>query len=203
MSRALPFAARGSRPSALALSAALAVAYLLASFAVGLAYFVFLVTGLAVGVSLLVLLVGVFVLAGTLALSRYVAVFDARVTARLFDLAPPSLAAPESSGGLLEATLAEFRHPADYRAVLYLCVRAATGFVGFVVVVTWLAVSLSMALAPVLYANWTYTVAGYAVTTLPAALAVLVGGVAVFLVGGYVLATVVPVLVRGSVSLLK
>jgi len=189
--------------STLPVSAVRSAAYLLASFAVGLAYFVFLVTGVAVGVSLLVFVVGVFALAGTLAVARHVAAIDARATARLFDFSPSSLPSPESTEGVLDAALAEFTHAPDYRAVLYLCVRIATGFVGLVVVVTWLAVSVSMALAPALYANWTYTVGGYAVTTLPAALAVLVGGVAVFLVGGYVLAKTVPVVARGSVSLLR
>lgn len=180
-------------------------AYLLVSFPLGVAYVAFLAAAVATGTALLVFVVGAFVFAGAMAVSRRVALADARVAARLFDLPAPELARPDAEGTLVEAMLAEFASPAGYRGVTYLLVRSMVSLAGFVVVVTWLALSAALLGTPLYYDNpdLTVGVAGvWEVETLAGALALAGVGVAVAVLGGVVVAAAGRVTARGSALVL-
>lgn len=125
--------------------------YLLGSFPLGVAYFTLLGAAASAGVSLLVFVVGVFVLAGGAAVARRVAAADAALTARVYDTPAPELASPSVDGGLLATALAELRCPDSYRAAGYLLVRFAVGVAGLTAVVTWLTVSVALLATPFLY----------------------------------------------------
>jgi hypothetical protein len=178
--------------------------YLLVSFPLGVAYFVFVVAGVTVGVSLLLLVVGVFVLSGTASLARRVAVADAELGAWLFDTPVPSLDVRDAHGDSVEAALVDLTSLASYRALAYLLVRFVVGVGGFVVVVTWLALAGALLATPLLYddPDYTVTVVFHTVETLPVALAVGAAGVAVALLGGLVVAAIGRAAARGSAMLL-
>jgi hypothetical protein len=178
--------------------------YLLASFPLGLAYFVLVVAGVTVGFSLLLLVVGVFVLAGTASLARRVAVADAALGAWLFDTPVPALNVRDAHGDSIEAALVDLTSLASYRALAYLLVRFVVGVGGFVVVVTWLALAGGLLATPLLYDDpaYTITVGFHTVETLPVALAVGAAGVVVALLGGLVVAAIGRAAARGSALLL-
>ena len=59
------------------------LAYLLARFPLGIAYFTVLITGLSLGVGLVPMVVGLPILAGVLALGGYIGVVEAALIGRL------------------------------------------------------------------------------------------------------------------------
>jgi hypothetical protein len=179
--------------------------YLLASFPLGVAYFTLLMAAVSAGVSLLVFVVGAFVLAGGAAVARRVAEADAALVARLYDTPTPELASPSVDGGLLATSLAELRCPDSYRAVGYLLVRSAVGFVGFTVVVTWLTVAVLLLATPLLYDRPDFYVGAagvWAVDSLPAALGVSALGVVVLAAGAVAVAAAGRVAAAASARLL-
>ncbi|MFB6072921.1 MAG: sensor domain-containing protein [Halobacterium sp.] len=179
--------------------------YFLVSFPLGVAYAVFLAAAAAAGAALLVFVVGAFVLAGALAVSRRVAVADAALAARLFGLPAPALDGPASDGGLVAAAVAEFGSASGYRAVAYLLVRFVAGVAGFVAVVTWLALSAAFVGAPLYYddPDTSIQLAGvWEVETLAGALAVGALGVAVAVAGAVVVGAAGRVAARASALVL-
>lgn len=170
-----------------------ATLYLLASFPLGVAYVVFLAAGASIGTGLLLLVVGVFVLAGTASIARRVAVADAAFTAWLFGTPVPALAVREPRDGLFDTSMAELTSLSSYRAVAYLLARFFVGVGGFVVVVTWLALAGSLLAMPVVYDDPGVTVTIFDVVdveTLPVALALGLVGVVVAVVGAVVVAAI-------------
>ncbi|WP_336035927.1 sensor domain-containing protein [Halobacterium yunchengense] len=181
--------------------AARSTLYLLVSFPLGVAYFALVVGGVAAGISLLVFVVGVVVLAATAAAARRVAALDAAFGARVYGLPAPSLAAPRSTDGLFDAAVAELATPAGYRATAYLVARFGVGLAGFTYVVTWLSVSGALLGAPLYYDAPGVTVGvpgAWTVTTLPGALAVAAAGAVVAAVGAVVVAPAGRVAVRAT-----
>ena len=142
--------------------------YLLLSFPLGLAYFVFLVTGLSVGFGLLVIWVGVpilsLVLAGSWALSR----FEQEATNRLLKLDIPTIPLPKASTPLSadDATVSGAErvfirtwrrlkaHLSDrltWTGMLYLFLKFPVGVASFVIVVTLASLTAALLGAPFYY----------------------------------------------------
>lgn len=179
--------------------------YLLVSFPLGVAYVAFLAAAVATGAALLVFVVGAFAFAGALAVSRRVALADASVAAWLFGLSTPELSDPGGEGTLVEAAFAEFASLSGYRGVAYLLVRFAVGVAGFVVVVTWLALSVALLGTPLFYDDPDVTVGVpdvWEVETLAGALVLAAVGVVVAVLGGAVVAAAGRVAARGSALVL-
>jgi len=161
-------------------------AYLLASFPLGTAYFAFVVGAASAGVSLLVFVVGVLVLAGGVAVARRLAVADAELAARLYDTPVPELASPSVDGGLLATAAAELRCPDSYRATAYLLSRFAVGVAGFAVVTVWLTTAVALLATPLLYDHPEFYVGvagGWTVDSLPTALGAACVGLVVAVAG--------------------
>lgn len=143
------------------------VFYLLLSFPLGIAYFVFLVTGLSVGFGLVVIWVGVpilaLVLAGSWALSR----FEQESTSRMLhvDIPPIPLrksAEPIEAGDSLSGverifigTWRQFKAQLSDRltwtGMLYLLIKFPIGVASFVIVVTLVSVTAALLGAPFFY----------------------------------------------------
>ena len=142
--------------------------YLLLSFPLGIAYFVFLVTGLAVGFGLLIIWVGlpilVAVIAGSWVLCQLERVLaNALLGADIPPLQSRSPAASLTPGGsevsagerlFINAWRRLKTHLSDrvtWTGMLYLLVRFPLGIASFVLVVVLLSVSLSFIAAPFYY----------------------------------------------------
>ncbi|WP_254693360.1 sensor domain-containing protein [Streptomyces qinglanensis] len=115
------------------------VGYLLSGLPLGIAAFVLMVTGFALGVSTLVLVVGLPVLAGTLSMARFLARVEAEqiaaVTGRPLPARPVGAAEGAGAGGSRWKGVADPQAWRDLvHAVLAFPVRVAT----FSVTLTWL-----------------------------------------------------------------
>jgi len=125
--------------------------YLLLSFPLGLAYFVFLIAGLSMGTSLLVVFIGIPILIGVFIACSGLGAFE-RLLARTMlhlNITPP-LARP-SSPDLLPKLKALFGDTATWKSLGYLGLKFPFGIASFVVLVTSFSLSVALILAPLMY----------------------------------------------------
>ena len=141
--------------------------YLLLSFPLGIAYFVFLVTGLSVGFGLLVIWVGVPILALVLAGSWLLSRLEQETTNRMLKLDIPPIAFPRisdplSAGDALSVTERVFvrtwrqfkAHLSDrltWTGMLYLFLKFPVGIASFIIVVTLTSLTAALLGAPFYY----------------------------------------------------
>jgi hypothetical protein len=126
------------------------ILYLLLGLPLGTLYFTVLVTGMSVGLSLLVLaLVGIPLLIGLWYVIRTLMSFERGLAILLLgvDIAPIP-AAPPVSGGLWNRFKALWSDPGTWRGIPYLLLRFPAGIATFTIAVTLTATSLAMAFAP-------------------------------------------------------
>ena len=130
----------------------LRIVYLLLAFPLGTAYFILIVTGLATGGGLAVIIVGIGILVLTMEGWLLFARFERELTIRLLgaQVAPFSLAAPagEPWRQRVGRTLTD---PVTWKSLAYLLVEFPFGIVSFTLVLVLLTVSLALILVPVAY----------------------------------------------------
>ena len=144
------------------------IVYLLLSFPLGIAYFVFLVTGVALGVGLLIIWVGVFILALVLAGSWVLTQWERLLAIGLLGEDIPRVPGLDvvqgrdgdgSDLGLEERLFVGAwrrfkRHVSDrltWTGILFLLLKFPLGIASFVVVIVLVSVSLSFLGAPFYY----------------------------------------------------
>lgn len=126
--------------------------YLLLAFPLGLFYFVFLVTGLATGIPLIIVWVGLLVLAlvfvawyGFIAFERQMAI------GMLREQIPPISYQDLSGKSLWQKFIATFSNPVTWKGLLYLLAKFPLGIFSFVVQVTLLSISAAFVGLPFYY----------------------------------------------------
>jgi hypothetical protein len=130
--------------------------YLLLAFPLGLAYFVFLVTGLSLGVGLLILWVGLLILAGVLALCWPLALFERQLAISLLKVKIPLLNHPqEQAGTIFQQVKNHLSNPVTWKGIAFLFLKFPIGLASFIVTTTLGAVSLGLILAPLTY-QWVH-----------------------------------------------
>jgi len=126
--------------------------YLFLAFPLGLFYFILLVTGFSLGFGLLIVLVGVFILAGMFVAWWACAVFERQLAISLLheDIPPMSRSAPAgmTTWDRIKSHLA---NPVTWKSLAYLLVKFPLGILIFVVLVTLISLTLAFLAAPVLY----------------------------------------------------
>jgi len=127
--------------------------YLFLAFPLGLIYFIFLVTGISVGVATLIIWVGLFILALVIAGWWLCAGFERTLAINLlhFDIPPMSTPRSDKAQTNLQKLGAFLANPVTWKGLLYLFVKFPLGILSFVVLVTLSAVTLTMLFAPLLY----------------------------------------------------
>ncbi len=124
--------------------------YLLLAFPLGIAYFVFVVTGVSLGIGLSIILVGIPLLAAVVVASLALAGFDRWLTAALLDIDIEPRTSPDGDTHAKQIrSLAT--HRKTWTSVLYLPVKFALGVVSFVLVVTGLSTAIAMLTVPLYY----------------------------------------------------
>jgi len=117
-------------------------AYLALAFPLGLAYFVFLVTGISVGMGLTVVWIGVPILLGMLLAWRALGRFERILHRRLLDIEiDEPLTSIRGEGSLWQRTKQLLTDTVTWRTLLWLVIRFPAGLFVFVVLVTTLATS--------------------------------------------------------------
>lgn len=160
--------------------------YLLLAFPLGLFYFVFLVTGISLGIGLVIIWVGVLILLGVFAAWYGMATFERWLAINLLhEEIPPMEKQDLSSMTLWQKFVYTLKNPVTWKGLAYLFARFPLGIFSFVVLVTLVALSVSLIAAPAYYPfvqptidfNWNGAVyQPWLIDTLPKALvACLVG----------------------------
>ena len=156
--------------------------YVLLAFPTGLAYFIVLVVGISVGVALAVVIIGLGILAATLAAWRGMAGIERALARSLLGVPIPQ--PPERHDlPLMDRVTRWLRDPVTWKSLVFVALKfplgiasiAATGFLGFV--------ALVMLFAPIIVLITPVTVFGWIVTSFAEALPLtLIGIPAVLLV---------------------
>jgi len=163
-----------------------AIAYLLLGLPLGIVSFVFVVTGLALGLGLTVTLLGIPVLVATLLGVRALAGFERQLAATLLDAPMPRhIRSPHHSNGFwlqrLGELLAERR---TYAELGFLLLRLPMGIADFVVAVTILTLALGAFVQPILitagipteFGSWTVDTYAEALVFVPISVVYLLAG---------------------------
>ena len=128
--------------------------YLLLAFPLGLFYFVFLVTGLSLGVSLVIVWVGLLLLLIVFAVWYALLVMERQMAITLLHEDIPPITRESYSGKTAWQKLkAALSNPVTWKGLLFLLAKFPLGILSFVVLVTFIALSFSLLAAP-LYYNW-------------------------------------------------
>jgi hypothetical protein len=161
-------------------------AYLLLGLPLGVLDVVLLVTGLSLGLGLLITLLGVPVLVATLLLARMLASFERRLAWSLLDAPMPrgDRVGVESEGGLWRRLRALVAGSRTWWEVGFLLLRLPLGVLDFAVVVTVVALALSGFAEPVVVAagghtqlgNWTIDTYRESLVLLPVSVVFLAVG---------------------------
>jgi len=126
-----------------------AVAYLLVSFAIGVGEFVFLVTGLAVGFSLSIVIVGIPLLLAVATASRALGAMDRTIANALLGTAIPAPPAHRHAAGpWLQRLRAVMTAPSTWRSLGWLALRFPLSLISFVIPAAMVGVSIALVMEP-------------------------------------------------------
>lgn len=159
--------------------------YLLLTFPLGLCYFTAIVTGVSVGFSTLVILVGVPILAALLVFVVHLAAFEARMANYLLGTEVDYDAGGPDDESAIQYCKGVALDPRTYLAGAYLLSKFVIGIAAFTLLVTLSSLTAAFLAAPVFYDNpdVTYQIGVWEPTTLPEAGVVSLLGLAIGLVG--------------------
>ncbi len=125
--------------------------YLLMSFPLGIAYFIFLVAGLSTGISLLVIFIGIPILIAILEISRGLGAFERGLARALLQVHIPAPRSLQSQPGLLGRLKGLFTNTVTWKNLAYLGLKFPFGVAAFIVLVSSFALSIGLVLTPLLY----------------------------------------------------
>lgn len=162
-------------------------AYLALGLPLGVLGFVVLVTGLSLGLGLLVTLLGIPVLVATVLVARTLASFERRLAWSLLDAPMPlggGRITDESSGGLWRRLRAMFGGARTWWEIGFLLLRFPLGLIDFLVLTTMVALALCGFVQPILVSvgvesqigGWTIDTFGESLVLVPVSIVFLVAG---------------------------
>ncbi|WP_406658218.1 sensor domain-containing protein [Methanolobus sp. ZRKC2] len=128
------------------------ILYLLFTFPLGTAYFVFLVSGLSLGFSLMTIWVGIPILILIFLAWWEIASFERQLAIWLLGVyIPPMSRGPGDNAGLVNKGVTRLKNPVTWKSLLYLFLKFPMGIMSLVVTVVLISLTLSMLLSPVIY----------------------------------------------------
>jgi len=127
--------------------------YLFLVFPLGLIYFIFLVTGISLGVGLIIIWVGLVILALVMAGWWLLAGFERLLAISLLkvDIPPMGTAASEKATTSTQKLGAYLSNPVTWKSLVYLFAKFPLGVLSFVVQVTLSAITVTLLASPIIY----------------------------------------------------
>jgi hypothetical protein len=135
--------------------------YLLAAFPLGIFYFVFLISGLSTGISLVIIWVGIPILLLVGIAWWGLAVFERFMAVHLLNEDIPVIEIPSTVGSDKWTRFKEYLiDPVTWKSLLYLFMKFPLGIFTFVVLATVISLTLAFLAMPFLYEFMEYSQAG-------------------------------------------
>ncbi|HZW03162.1 MAG TPA: sensor domain-containing protein [Anaerolineaceae bacterium] len=126
--------------------------YLLLAFPLGVAYFVFLITGFAAGIPLIIIWVGLLILMLVFALSWVFTAFERWLAISLLRVDIPPMSRPSSVETGFWSRMREYlTNPVTWKGLLFLALKFPIGLFTFVVTITGLSIALGFITSPFIY----------------------------------------------------
>lgn len=171
--------------------------YLLMAFPLGLFYFIFLVTGLSIGLGLVIVWVGLLLLLIVFGVWYALLAFERMMAiSMLHEEIPPMTRENYSGMTIWQKLKSSLANPVTWKGLLYLLAKFPLGTLSFIVLVTLISVSASLVGAPLYYQfvnpqidldlgriPWNQA---WAIDTLPKALLASLAGIFVTLVSMHI-----------------
>jgi hypothetical protein len=139
--------------------------YLALTFPLGVAYFTFLVTGLSVGVSLIIIWVGIPILLFTLAGWWVMGMFERQLVIHLLGVEIPPMSRGLAPGGAWARLKAHLGNPVTWKCMVYLFVEFPFGIAALSVLATT-GLLVSFVAAPVIYPWVDWSIGSWEIDTL-------------------------------------
>lgn len=128
------------------------ILYLLLSFPLGLFYFVFLITGLALGIPLIIVWVGLLILLAVFAVWYGLIAFERQLAIWLLHENIPPMSREDFTGmSLWQSFLAAVRSPVTWKGLVYLFAKFPLGLLSFITVTVLGSLSIALVAAPIYY----------------------------------------------------
>jgi len=129
--------------------------YLLLVFPLGIIYFVLIITGFSLSVSLLILIVGIFIAALFLLLLHGLSQLHLRFASALlnFQITPSNVNLADNPD-FISRIKAIVKNSRTYTGLLYLFLAFPLGIIYFTLLVTLFSVAISFSLSPFLWTYW-------------------------------------------------
>jgi len=126
--------------------------FLLLAFPLGLFYFISLVVGFSVGISLLIIWVGFFILVLLFPAIWYAIAFE-RIQAihLLGEKIPPMTKPTVTDQRMIDKIKAFFTNPVTWKGLLYLFLKFPIGIIEFTILVTGLSIAIGFLAAPFIF----------------------------------------------------
>ena len=136
--------------------------YLLAAFPLGILYFVFLVSGLSLGISLSIIWVGIPLLlivgAGWLILAK----FERFIAIHWLKEDVPAMNFPQLTGVDIWSTFKEhFLNPITWKSPVYLFLKFPLGVATFSILITLVSLTLALLTLPLTYQSLDFQIGGF------------------------------------------
>ncbi|WP_406660751.1 sensor domain-containing protein [Methanolobus sp. ZRKC3] len=126
--------------------------YLLFTFPLGTAYFVFLVTGLSLGFTLSIVWLGIPILILVFLAWWEIASFERQLAIWFLDVEISPMIIEEVHGkSILEKGIMRLKNPVTWKGLLFLIIKFPFGILSLVVTVVLISLSLSLLFAPLAY----------------------------------------------------
>ncbi|WP_094227294.1 sensor domain-containing protein [Methanolobus psychrotolerans] len=128
------------------------ILYLLFSFPLGTAYFIFLVTGLSLGFGLLLVWIGIPVLLLVFLAWWEIASFERQMAIWLLGIDIPSMSLkPVNKNSIIGRVICRVKSPVTWKALVFLVVKFPLGIFSLVVMTFLIALTMGMLINPLLY----------------------------------------------------
>lgn len=128
------------------------ILYLLLAFPLGILYFIFLVTGFSLGITLLIIWVGLLILPLVFAGSWVLAMFERQMAILLLNEKIPPMSHPlPADQGAWDHIKAHLTNLVTWKSLIYLFVKFPLGILSFTVVVFFVALAGALVTAPLTF----------------------------------------------------
>jgi hypothetical protein len=126
--------------------------YLLLAFPLGIFYFVFLITGISLGISLSILWVGLFILLAVYGVWYALVAFERGLAISLLHEEIPPMHTEDLSGKtLFQKFSSTLSNPVTWKGLVYLFVKFPLGILSFVLLVTLVSISAALVATPLYF----------------------------------------------------